>query len=220
MAKYIYPNARIAIFAKAPVAGTVKTRMQPALSEQQSAQLQDKLVDHTIATAISSQVAPVQLWCAPDMQHPTFIKYRNKLELKQQQGSDLGQRMQATFNGNQKYDLTILIGTDCPTLSTDDFFAAARAVQSSDICIAPAHDGGYVLIAGQQIPECFENIDWGSAKVLSQSLSALASAQQSVQLLRPLPDLDHPEDLAALPESLIKQLDIQALRLAVLGKPS
>jgi hypothetical protein len=100
------------------------------------------------------------------------------------------------------------------------FFAAARAVQSSDICIAPAHDGGYVLIAGRQIPECLGNIDWGSAKVLSQSLSALASAQQSVQLLRPLPDLDHPEDLAALPERLIKQLDIQALRLAVLGKPS
>lgn len=216
MSSYLYPNARIAVLAKAPVAGTVKTRMQPALSEQQSALLQAQLIDHTIATALSSRVAPVQLWCAPDMRHMSFIKHRRMLALKQQQGHDLGQRMRAAFQHNQGHDFTLLVGTDCPSLCADDFCAAAYAAQSSDVCIAPAHDGGYVLIVSRHMPESFENIHWGSEKVLAQSLSALASAQQSVQLLNALPDLDHPEDLLALPAALIAQLGIDELRLAIL----
>lgn len=211
MAKHHYPNARIAIFAKAPVTGTVKTRMQPALSEQQSALLQSKLIEHTIKTASNSRVAPVQLWCAPNTRHPAFLRHKATLELKTQQGSDLGQRMQGAFEENKKYDFTILIGTDCPLLSADDFYAAARAILHCDICITPAHDGGYVLIASQQTPKCFDNINWGSDEVLTQSLSALNSFDQSSQLLNTLPDLDHPEDFAALPDTLVKQLNIEAL---------
>lgn len=209
MTEFLYPHASIAIFAKAPILGAVKTRMQPALNKQQSALLQDRLIKHAITTAINSKVAPVQLWCAPNTQHPAFTGHG--VELVQQGGADLGERMQAAFQTNQQRDFTLLIGTDCPLLSPEDIQAAASAVCSNDVCIAPAHDGGYVLIASKQVPECFERINWGSEKVLSQSLSALADVGQSYQLLNTLPDLDHPKDLAALPIDLIEQLGIEEL---------
>ncbi len=210
MANYLYPRGRIAIFAKAPIAGTVKTRMTPALRPSECAELQSKLIARSIKTTTQSQLAPVQLWCAPSIQHPAFSQH--PVELKQQQGACLGQRMQQAFEDNHKYDFTILIGTDCPLLSIADLSAAAQALQANDVCIGPAHDGGYVLIASREMPKCFENIRWGSDKVLSQSLSALSEAQQSVQLLPPLPDLDHPQDLAALPDNTIQELKARKLR--------
>lgn len=215
MPEYQYPHARIAIFAKAPVAGRVKTRMQPVLSEQQSAYLQAQLIDRSIDTALDSRVAPVQLWCAPDTQHAAFRQHANKVALQQQQGQDLGQRMQAAFIANQHCDFTLLIGTDCPLLSVQDMRNAALAVQTNTVCIAPAHDGGYVLIASGQTPACFEKIHWGTDQVLRQSLSALADAGQKVQLLAALPDLDHPADLAKLPEDIIQQLALGKLRQQV-----
>jgi len=50
MNKYKYPHARITIFAKAPIAGQVKTRMQPELSPEQSAQLQTLLLQNICKT--------------------------------------------------------------------------------------------------------------------------------------------------------------------------
>ena len=210
MSSYLYPHARIAIFAKAPIAGTVKTRMAPALSPGQSAELQSRLITRSVKTTTQSQLAPVQLWCAPDVQHPAFSQH--SVELKQQQGACLGQRMQHAFQDNHEYDFTILIGTDCPLLSVADLSSAARAIQTNDVCLGPALDGGYVLIASRNMPRCFENIQWGSNQVLAQSLCALSDAEQSVQLLDRLPDLDHPQDLAALPDNITQQLNVTELR--------
>lgn len=218
MADYLFPKGRIAIFAKAPVAGQVKTRMQPALSPKDSAELQAKLIRQTINTALKSGVAPVQLWCSPDISHPEFTRqqqgYADRLELQSQQGDDLGQRMALAFKHNHLHDFTILIGTDCPLLTPMHLQQVASELQSHDVIFIPADDGGYVLIGGIGRPHCFKQIDWGTEKVLAQSLSALDRQQQSYRLLPSLPDLDHPCDLAALPKQTIEQLqatDLQRL---------
>lgn len=205
MADYLYPNARIAIFAKAPIAGQVKTRMQPELSADQSALLQKNLIQHTINTAQQSHIAPIQFWCSPNTLHPSFqVK---EITLKQQTGVDLGERMRNAFINNHNHDFTLLIGTDCPLLSGQHLQQAAHMAHQTDkTTIIPAHDGGYVLIGSSITPCCFENIEWGTEKVLNQSLSALKQHKQAYELIGNLPDLDNYDDFCALPKRLQQQL--------------
>src|SRR5947207_748638 len=68
----------IAVFARAPVAGKVKTRLIPRLGAERAAALQHALIGHTLRTALAADVGPVSLWCAPDCEHPAFIAFANE----------------------------------------------------------------------------------------------------------------------------------------------
>jgi glycosyltransferase A (GT-A) superfamily protein (DUF2064 family) len=66
----------------------------------------------------------------------------------------------------------ILIGTDCPSFEIQDFEDVLQALTGNyDIALGPAEDGGYVLIGmSKQHQYLFQDIDWGSQRVLSQTL--------------------------------------------------
>jgi rSAM/selenodomain-associated transferase 1 len=106
---------------------------------------------------------------------------------------DLGRRLAKAVctefdNGNQ---CVYLIGGDCPGLSRDYFYEADRALGAHDMVIGPAEDGGYVLL-GLKFPHdvLFTNIDWSTPAVLEQTLLAARGQTLSVNLLRPLVDID------------------------------
>ncbi len=67
-----FPESKILIFCKAPVLGTVKTRMQPYLTKQESVDLHKTLVLETVEKAVESQLSAVEVWCAPDCYHEFF----------------------------------------------------------------------------------------------------------------------------------------------------
>ncbi|MEO6697527.1 MAG: TIGR04282 family arsenosugar biosynthesis glycosyltransferase, partial [Gammaproteobacteria bacterium] len=143
-------DARIMVFAKAPVAGTVKTRLIPALGAHGAAALHTTLTRHSIATAVNAPLCPVELWCSPDAHHPFFAQCQKDfgVTLQQQQGNNLGERMAQAFDTVlQQHPYAVVIGTDCPTLTTQDLRAALNALHEGfDAVIGPAEDGGYVLI--------------------------------------------------------------------------
>lgn len=201
-----HPNAVIAIMAKAPVAGRVKTRMQPQLTEAESATLQANLIAHTIHTCLTSYIAPVQLWCAPVTEHPCFLNYEAYVELHTQVHGDLGERMAQVFKQQNDKKFILIVGTDCPLLTHQHLAIASQTLAGKDVVLQPATDGGYVLIGGQTTPLCFENIDWGTDQVLEQSTQALKSAGQSFTLLEKTSDLDDNDDFCALPSALRKKL--------------
>ena len=62
---YLYPDAVLLIFCKAPIAGQVKTRLIPTLTAEQAAQLHIELSLSTLQRAIQQPLCPVQLWCTP-----------------------------------------------------------------------------------------------------------------------------------------------------------
>ena len=97
--------------------------------------------------------------------------------------------------GDARY--CILIGTDCPVMSADYLEQAFHALdQGLDVVIGPAEDGGYVLIGASRVEvSWFNNIDWGSQRVLEQSRQALISSAASFQELQPLWDIDQIGDL-------------------------
>ena len=209
---YAYPNAKLLIFAKAPVAGQVKTRLNPDYTAEQAAQIHANLVHHTLTTATNAQLCPVELWCAPYTDHPFFeaCQQQYPITLKQQQGDDLGERMYNAFEVTlQTSEHVVLIGTDCPTLEKEDLTQALLALQHQhDIAISPATDGGYVLIALSKVNQqrLFENITWGSDEVMGQTFERITCLNYRFAPLRPHSDIDYASDLQNLDTPLREKL--------------
>ena len=189
------------VFARAPVAGQVKTRLIAQLGAQGAAELHRQLVTRALQRACATRGARVQLWVAGDPLDP-FVQdcaRRFGVAVFEQHGTDLGQRMAGAF---ESAGGGVLIGTDCPAQTPGDLEQAADALQSHSAVLQPAEDGGYVLVGLQRPqPRLFEQISWGSASVTQQTLARAASLRLTVHLLRTLPDLDSAEDLKRARES-------------------
>src|SRR5687768_2174378 len=112
-------EVRVAVFAKAPVPGEVKTRLAPLLGIEGAALLHAALVRRTLAVAADSGVGRVELWCSPDASHPLFAACAAEFgaALHVQRGADLGERMRAAFDAALGENAAlVLIGCDCPAL--------------------------------------------------------------------------------------------------------
>jgi rSAM/selenodomain-associated transferase 1 len=203
--------ARVAVFAKAPIAGHVKTRLAAVLGADRAADLHADLVRHALATAAQSGIGPVELWCAPDEAHPFFARCAAETgaSLHRQRGADLGERMAAAFESaftaNRRL---VLIGSDCPALTPRHLQAAAAALASHDAVFAPAEDGGYVLVAlSRAIPGVFERIEWGGAGVMAATRERLLEVRARWHEMPPLWDVDRPDDYARLRrEGLLQEM--------------
>lgn len=199
-------NTSIAVLAKAPVPGRVKTRLIPAIGAHAAAVLQERLTTKAVATALAARLGPVTLWCAPGPGHTSFreLGLRDRIVLRRQPDGNLGTRMLAAMDGGP----TLVIGADCPALTAEYLRAAADALHQTDVVLIPAEDGGYVLI-GTRAPQpaLFENIAWGSSTVAAQTRARIASAGLALAAFAPLWDVDTEDDLLRL------ERDIPALSL-------
>ncbi|APV49530.1 hypothetical protein BWI17_07460 [Betaproteobacteria bacterium GR16-43] len=195
-------GVRVAVFAKAPVPGQVKTRLSLLLGADGAAALHTGLVRRALATAVASRLGPVELWCTPDETHPFFERCAAEygLVLQRQVGEELGARMRSAFeHGLAAGDGVVLIGSDCPVLEPGDLRAAATAIESHVAALAPAEDGGYVLVAlSRAVPELFSDIAWGTAEVMGRTRNRLAQLGIAWKELPMRWDVDRPEDYARL----------------------
>jgi len=113
---------------------------------------------------------------------------------------DLGERMAGAFEESFRTGstATIIIGSDCPSLSTGVITAAFDHLKETAAVLGPATDGGYYLVGlSRPMPELFRGIAWGSDHVLADSLAVLRRRSCEPALLNPLADIDRPEDLPA-----------------------
>lgn len=192
----------IAIMAKAPIAGFAKTRLIPLLGADGAAGLQQWLLQKTVTTALAARLGPVSLWCAPDCDHPAFMQYAEQGEVTRypQPEGDLGARMLAAAERAPAGVGTVIIGTDCPTLGTDDLLTACHAIEAGhDVAIIPAEDGGYVLIAVRQAyAELFAHIDWSTPRVMAQTKQRAHDAGIRLIVFPPKWDVDQADDFARL----------------------
>jgi rSAM/selenodomain-associated transferase 1 len=188
------------IFCKAPIPGQVKTRMMPELTAEQAAELHIELSTHTLQRATRNNLCPVQLWCSPATVHAFFTASAETypIALRQQQGADLGERMHRAFcSALTDYDHALLIGCDCPSLTEQDLEQALAAlIQDNDVVLAPAEDGGYVLIGlNSPHPELFADMPWGTSQVLHQTRNRIEHFNLRCHALNKQWDVDTTEDL-------------------------
>jgi rSAM/selenodomain-associated transferase 1 len=192
----------VAVLAKAPLAGFAKTRLIPVLGPDGAAVLQARLIARAVATACAAAIGPVTLWGTPDHNHPAFRAVGEHLgiALARQGDGDLGARMLAAIEAANAPAL--VIGTDCPALTSDHLRAAADGLRGgSDAVVIPAEDGGYVLI-GMRAPEraLFSGMHWSTPGVMDETRRRLRARGLRWQEPVTLWDLDLPEDLERLRE--------------------
>ena len=179
--------------AKAPVPGLAKTRLIPVLGAAGAARLQERFIAATVTTALAA--GDVTLWAAPDDAHPIFRELPPDVHLARQVGSDLGERMHAAIAAARAP--VVVIGTDCPALTANHLRTAIALLHDGlDAVIAPAEDGGYVLIGlNRPVPALFQGVAWSTPSVMAETRHRLAAANLSWREPFRLWDVDTPEDL-------------------------
>lgn len=199
-------KTRIIVFAKAPQAGRAKTRLIPALGPAGSARLAEQLLQLTMTQTLAAKVGPVELCVTPDMADPAWceVSLPSGLQLTAQGGGDLGERLaRAAQRRIENGESVILIGTDCPELTAQRLQVAAMALEDHDAVIHPAADGGYALLGLRRFhPHIFQDIAWSTDSVAYATLCRCGELGWSVHVADLLHDIDQPEDLVHLPESL------------------
>jgi rSAM/selenodomain-associated transferase 1 len=186
------------IVAKAPMLGEVKTRLAVDVGEQKACDVYLSLLTKTVNEACSTEWQ-AELWCAPDTTH-TYLQSLGKeyaMKLEAQPQGDIGKRMLfALQKGLRKAEKVVLIGTDCPVISSTYISAAFNALDTSDLVFGPAEDGGYVLVACNKVDEhMFDDVEWSCAETLKQNIEAVSRCGLTHQLLPELWDIDTYKDL-------------------------
>ena len=201
-----YPDSRILVFAKAPVPGTVKTRLEPLLGADGAASLHSSLVVTCLDMLSRSRLCPVELWCTPDSSDPFFqqCQQRFQVPLMQQSSGDLGDRMAGALDSAlAESGAVVLVGTDCPGMTISDLDEALEMLAcDKQVVLGPALDGGYYLV-GMRRPQpfIFSQIPWSTPDVFNITRDRLDKAGISWHSLPVRRDLDRPEDFHAYNET-------------------
>lgn len=185
--------------------GRVKTRLQPAIDEERALGLYRAMLQRIVATITASGLAEMDLWVSSNPSNEYFLTLCNKKDIYLQKGSDLGEKMEQAAREilqRQALDSLLIVGSDCPALDAHYLDAALAALAAgNDVVIGPAEDGGYVLVGLRRpLPVLFEGIEWGTERVLQQTLEQIRCSGLTHQLLPPLWDVDTPQDLERLAE--------------------
>ena len=192
----------IVVFAKAPVAGKVKTRLIPALGAELATKLHIALTERVLQTAASSG-ADVVLSGAPDVAHAFFKSCAANFGVgltSQLRDGDLGARMlHAMTHALESWRRVVIVGADCPALTVSHLRQAIDQLVTQDVVLTPADDGGYVLIGARRTHAAmFDDIQWGTDAVMTQQRTRLQATGLSWHEMEALWDVDRPADLARL----------------------
>jgi len=196
----------VVIFARAPRPGLVKTRLIPLLGAEGAAALHAKLVKRTLETVRAASLKRVELHCTPDIEDPFFgfCAGHYGVFLKTQTGDDLGARMLSAFTqALAACDRVLLVGSDCPALTSQHLRQAERALRDgADAVLEPCEDGGYALIGLRRVDaRLFDGIAWGSDQVMAETRMRLKRLGWTWRELETLWDVDRPADYARLVRS-------------------
>lgn len=195
---------RLVLFAKAPQAGAVKTRLIPALGAHGAAALARQMLSLTLREALAAQIGPVELCMSPAPHDPAWrdVEIPAAVLRSDQGDGDLGERMARAVQRvtTQHRQPVLLFGTDCPGLTAARLTEAGERLLAHDAVLVPATDGGYVLIGLKAaFPELFTQMRWSTSTVAFDTLRRMAALKLRVWQAPPLHDIDEPADLAHWP---------------------
>jgi uncharacterized protein len=189
------------VFVKAPRPGAVKTRLAVEVGDVAAAALYRSMAERVLEQTSPRDQEYARLVCFwPPDARAELAAWLPAETLVEQQGADLGARMDAAFAEAFARGATrvALIGTDVPRLERRHVLEALDALQTRPVVLGPALDGGYYLVAlRRRQPALFDGVAWGSAGVCEATLERAASLGLAVHLLEPLRDVDTRADLDA-----------------------
>jgi rSAM/selenodomain-associated transferase 1 len=124
------------------------------------------------------------------------------VDVRAQAEGSLGERMRNAMASlfDEGATIVVLVGSDLPDITPERIATAVAHLKRDPgaLVLGPAHDGGYYLIASTTIPNVFDDVEWGSPRVLEQTRSSAERSGQRVELIDSLRDVDTLEDLRSV----------------------
>ncbi len=188
------------VFAKAPRPGRVKTRLAADLGAQEAARVYRRLGRRVLDAVREGPYRTLVYYDPPDAEAEMRDWLGGEsLEFRPQTGGDLGERMARAFEeALRDADRACIVGTDVPALRAALVVQALERLESADVVLGPAEDGGYYLMAlSRPHPEIFRDVPWSTADVLGATLERTRRAGLRESLLPVLKDVDTAADLPA-----------------------
>lgn len=186
----------IMVFAKAPVPGRVKTRLEPLIGAEAAADLYACFVSDVLqALARFIPVAEIELHIDSITEAWRDFPYRRVL----QREGDIGHRMlcaaeQALEEGRPR---VVILGSDSPNLPLT--YVQDLLDSRSEVAYGPAEDGGFYGISLSTVhPRMFEGVEWSTEFTMQQARGACERCGLSVSVGRQWFDVDSPADLVKL----------------------
>jgi hypothetical protein len=197
----------LALLAKEPSPGRVKTRLCPPLAPGEAARLGSCLLEDTVEELASLRGVRRFLFLDPPgsaarASAGPFAGF----ELLPQRGGGLGERMllAASVCFRRGARRVVIVGADCPGLTAGRVRQAFRELRSgAGAVFGPSADGGYYLF-GLTFPDArlFEGIPWSTEAVLRETAARCRAAGTPFSFLPTERDVDTFGDLLALRERL------------------
>lgn len=197
----------LAVMTKAPIAGSSKTRLTPPLMADEAAKLSACFLRDTcdnIATVCLDGTAEGVAVYTPAGAEAFYNRLLPaSYSTLGQRGGPFGKRLFHAAEDllSSGYDSLCLIDSDSPTLPAAFLRAAvsALAAPGDRVVLGPAKDGGYYLIGLKQAHRrVFEDVDWSTSKVLSQTIARAREAKLPVIVLPAWFDVDDAVSLRQL----------------------
>lgn len=193
------------VFLRYPEPGRVKPSLAASIGATATAAISRVLAERTIHLAAALPDAVRYAFFDPPDAEEAVIDWLgtagDEFALAAQMDGTLGERLSGAFrrifsrNDTRK---AIVIGSDCPALTTAILLDAFRALDTHDLVLGPAASGHYYLLGLKtHEPALFEHIPWGTDGVTTATLAIATRLGRSHHLLPPLRDIDRLEDLEA-----------------------
>lgn len=197
----------IIIMAKVPIAGKVKTRLEPHFSPEQCAPLAAAFLQDAAAKA-KKVCENVILSYSPAEEINALKRILPSQSIFiEQTGRNLGEKMFNAFRFafERNLDSIVMIGTDSPTVPADFIEQAFEFLElETDVVLGSAEDGGFYLIGLRALrQEIFENVEWSSRKTFEQVFRNVMNLNLRLREVPSWYDVDEPKDLEKLRRELL-----------------
>ena len=191
----------LVIFARAPEAGRVKTRLAAALGPEAALAAYRALGARVVGAVRGVDSCDVVVAYTPHEARPLVEGWLGgALGYEPQTEGDLGARMAGAIARRHARGAAkvVVIGTDCPDVTAATVEDAFDQLDTADVVLGPALDGGYYLVGVRRpAPEIFAGVPWSAPDTLAVTIERARAAGLAVALLAPLRDIDTAEDWAA-----------------------
>ncbi|KAF0249052.1 MAG: hypothetical protein FD167_1545 [bacterium] len=203
----------LALFAKTPELGQVKTRLAASIGDKMALEFHLAFISDSLenvsqlTTPIDCYLYLTQAWNLSIAPFPKGLE-NSQFRLKYQSDGDLGVRLSTAFlELFSTYQRVIIIGTDSPSLPISYLEEAILALTKQDCVIGPAIDGGYYLIGLNReiknLSEIFTDINWSTEKVFLETTACIQNKQLTLHSLPIWYDIDTLPDLVRLENDLL-----------------
>jgi rSAM/selenodomain-associated transferase 1 len=202
----------LAIMARYPEAGKTKTRLARSLGNDAVLHLYRAfLTDLAQRFGGAPDYTVHWVYTPAEVAYAEFIETlapaaARSMRYVPQQGKDLNERLHNAFRWMASHDIkrTVLIGSDSPHVSREIIDQASAALETADVVLGPAEDGGYYLIAMRSPHDVFSGIPMSTPEVGELTVALAEQQGLRVHLLEPLLDVDELPDLQLLAALLEK----------------